>query len=274
MIKIDYCSDLHLEFDSDAYQGDVDWKNVFDNLFANSCGDYLVIAGDLFACNPRLNGVESIVDDALVSLHQAISERYKRAFFVLGNHDYWYHNFNEALGWWSQKLHDPITVLDINDNPIVKLDDNTILIGSTGWTELDNDQQSNVEYWMNDYRYIRGSGDNRVRAKDTSSVATATRELIENVASENPDKTIIVATHHAPSFKCKNLAKVCPEAYFNKWDDLIERHSNIRYWIHGHVHQHFQCRIGNCDVCSNARGYFWNEEIADYFSMRMIAVAS
>jgi hypothetical protein len=32
-------------------------------------------------------------------------------------------------------------------------------------------------------------------------------------------------------------------------------HPQIKYWIHGHTHTHFDYKIGECRVICNPRGY-------------------
>lgn len=272
MINIDYCSDLHFEFDADYYDyrdGYVDWDRVIESTFKNPQSDILCIAGDLFACNTNIAAMFNDFKAMLNSLDKFINCHYQRAFFVLGNHDYWYYDIDDVLMFWKNHLSDSIHLLN---NDMVTLDQDTLLVGSTGWTEIDDaDQRMHAQYWMNDYRYIRNDH-GRLTADITSNFATATKKYIQRIAEENHNKKIVVVTHHAPSLNCQNINKTVPQAYFNNWDCLLENHSNITDWIYGHAHQNFDIVIGSCHTHCNARGYFPCESTSKDFKLQSIVV--
>jgi Icc-related predicted phosphoesterase len=72
-----------------------------------------------------------------------------------------------------------------------------------------------------------------------------------------------VITHHAPSHKSlpqavkSDLGLLCA-AYASSLDELIIK-SEPLLWIHGHIHQPQNYKIGNTRIVSNPRGYAFEE---------------
>ena len=44
-------------------------------------------------------------------------------------------------------------------------------------------------------------------------------------------------------------------AYASDLSDFILDQENIKYWVHGHMHDPFDYEIGQCRVVCNPRGY-------------------
>lgn len=266
MTEFDVCSDLHLEFDLDFY-GYLD-RQYIDQLFDNQSSDNLIIAGDLFAIPQRAHSERQLFDDIIGTIDDVVKSRYKNAYFVLGNHDYWYHydcDCQEIVDFWTKKL-PSFNVLDYTTNPIALIDD-IVIFGSTGWTELKNDiDLSIVERSMNDYRY------SNFTAGYTSANAAATRKAIDKAAKQYYDKQLLVVTHHAPLQQCQIVHKSVPQAYFNQWTNVIDDNPNITNWIYGHVHQRYRFQHNKCALISNARGYCNHESIADDFRVLKVVV--
>lgn len=159
------------------------------------------------------------------------------------------------------------TVLDINTNPKTKIGDIDVF-GTTGWTELDEYGQYQAKLYMNDYRnYAKGT----LTPSWTTRQAARTYRALEKFAKSTSNGLVI--THHAPSFKCAFQNKSFPAAYCNDWDQLMtSENTGIKNWVHGHLHQHYQRKIGHCNVFSNARGYREYEAIASSFKPLTIKV--
>ncbi len=82
---------------------------------------------------------------------------------------------------------------------------------------------------------------------------------------KNPDKKVVVATHHAPSLQgvaVSQRASRINAAYYTDLHAFIEQRPNIGAWIHGHTHVQTEYAVGQCRVLSNARGYAGRERAA------------
>ncbi len=78
--------------------------------------------------------------------------------------------------------------------------------------------------------------------------------LAAELAKPFPGKTVVI-THHAPSVRSVSLhyaAHPATPAYASRLDHLVKL---ADFWIHGHLHQACDYRIGKCQVLSNPRGF-------------------
>ena len=86
----------------------------------------------------------------------------------------------------------------------------------------------------------------------------------------------IVVGHHAPSklsvaerFMHDNLMN---GAFYSALDDFIAYRPQIRYWLHGHMHNNSNYWIGETRVVCNPRGYIGHESCADWFKLQYLEV--
>jgi hypothetical protein len=129
-----------------------------------------------------------------------------------------------------------------------------------------------ARWYLNDHRQIDlevGKMDRflplHARAQHLQSRAWLDRVLSEPFAGDT-----IVVTHHAPSSKSVSpqyAGDPLTPAFVSDVEDLILAHQP-RYWIHGHVHQSFNYRLGRTQVLCNPRGY--GRENAKDFSHDLI----
>lgn len=81
---------------------------------------------------------------------------------------------------------------------------------------------------------------------------------IKRLVEENPDKDIIIVTHHCPTPKCISPNYVHSNlnaSYVSDLEDFIVKHPNIRAWCCGHVHTVTIDKVGECNIICNPRGY-------------------
>lgn len=153
------------------------------------------------------------------------------------------------------------------ENDYVELDDNIIVVGATLYTDykLDGIPQfigmRACKRSMNDYRYgLYDDGNEVVALKPEHCLDMFNESLayIEKVCNENPNKQIIVVTHHAPSNKAITSSYRGSDSncgYASNLDDFIFNHPNIKAWVYGHCHTQMQFKIGDCICINNSRGY-------------------
>lgn len=124
---------------------------------------------------------------------------------------------------------------------------------------------------MSDFYLIEKRDGDRMRGfrpSDARAAFTTSLAFIEGIVDANPDKKVVVATHHAPSLEgvspSQRTSRVNP-AYLTDLTAVIEARPNIGVWVHGHTHVQTEYAVGGCRVLSNARGYAGRERAAVSF---------
>ena len=282
-MKIDYCSDLHLDW---VFEDDVIFDeqcveqiyNEIDNvLYKDEYGDVLVIAGDIAIG-------DSLYEDVYRMLDQWCKDHYKRAIVVLGNHDYWC----SSLAGGRSKIAQWMPFCDVIDivedaEPIVI--DDVAFIGTTMWTDVCNQEYGvsrfAIQRRMNDYRSVRINEQSFTPASvfDTIDVNNKAREAIFEAISSITDKKIVVITHHAPVMVTRYVpAEFLHDyhsnglwpAYFNTGLEEMIGDSKVDLWIFGHIHEQGQFNVGNVKLIYNCKGYQGRESISDDFKINTI----
>lgn len=265
-MKIAFCSDLHLEFET------LSIKNTENP-------DVLILAGDICVADhfEKLSGPRYIAANEYYKFFEQVCLEFAHVIYVMGNHEHYEGDFVDTKELLEQSL--PFDNLHILNNESIKIDD-VVFIGSTLWTDL-NGSDPITEYhlanMMNDYRKIYNSEKNRLlRPHDTFEEHRRSVKYIQNVVDNNKDKKIVVITHHAPSrlstpdrFKDDYRMN---GGYSSNLDFMIEDFDNVAYWIHGHIHDPVDYMIGKTRIISNPRGYAGYEYTADDFVLKYIDV--
>lgn len=253
-MKIRIMSDLHLDVNEKypLYLPDED-KDTFTILAGDTAGEI-----DM--------GVEWV------------KENCPNGVCIAGNHIV-YNNYGLTLQDLKQSLKEdfPLTSsMKFLDNDSVELNDNIIIVGTTLYTDyalyrykFDGSENegwlqralSDAKRFMNDFKwglYDTGETVVELMPEHYLEMFNKSLEYIKNVCESNPDKQIIVVTHHAPSSESihqRYQFSRANDGYASHLDDFILNHPNIKAWIHGHVHDRFNYMIGNCRVICNPRGY-------------------
>ena len=224
-------------------------KYDFGNDFVICCGD---ISGDRF------------------KTAEWIKKYIKRGIVVAGNHL----GYNWISGDEEDTLDNSIKYLqnEFSDEPIYFLEnqhieiDNVIFIGCILFTDFNlyNDEllsRMTAYRSMNDYRYVKILKYKKVKLMSPDEQIIRhkrSKKYIENICKKNPDKKIVVITHHAPSeqsieYKYKN--DLLSSAFASNLESLIEKYPNIKLWCHGHVHHVCDYKVFDTRIVANPRGY-------------------
>lgn len=241
-MKIQLASDLHLEFLQRDWPG--------ERIIVPVPGaDVLVLAGDI------ANGTQAI---------QLFRDWPVPVLYLAGNHEFYETEFDrtrEALR--KAAVGSAITFLD-NDNLAF---DGVRFLGTTLWTdyrlELNRSRHQlmeEAERRLNDHYLIRVGG---VGArKFTSQRALAEHELsrawlAQGLSKPYAGKTVVVS-HHGPhrlSVHPRYVGQALNAAFVS---DLTELLPKADLWLHGHVHDGFDYKVGRCRVVANPAGYVKN----------------
>lgn len=218
--------------------------------------DAVVIAGD--------------IGEGLLRSLKWISEAgfTKPVCYCAGNHDF----YKRAMDREVEKAREYAVALSTREReaPIYLLQNDAVcvegarFIGATCWTDYklmraDNQQVAMMmaESNMNDHNLIRLASKQYGRFKpyDALREHIASYLYIEQELAKPFDGPTIVVTHHAPAMKSvppRYWGDILNAAYASHLDYLVNQ-SDL--WLHGHIHQACDYRLGDGRVVCNPRGY-------------------
>lgn len=271
MTKVSVCSDLHLEFaDLNLPGGEV----------LLICGDAVEARGikpDMYTGQmPRLMKweTEEKRPDRHYRFFKEECAKYDHVLYIVGNHEHYGGKFNQTHDIIRERLAD--TNVQLLERDTVDIN-GTLFVGATLWSDTSDPMvEMVVKNSMNDYHSITfkefyghdpvQANYRKLRPSDTTREFFKGRDYINLIAANNPDKNIVVMTHHAPS--ARSIDPVFAHqtemnrAYYSDLDQLILDRPNIKFWCHGHTHTNHDYMIGECRVICHPRGYYGYETIA------------
>lgn len=240
-IKLQYASDLHLEFPAN--------KELLKQHPLQPVGEILVLAGDI---------VPFEVMDKHKDFFNYVSNHFETTYWLPGNHEYYHFDIAEKCG----VLHEQIrsNVFLVNNTSVVH--GHTKLIFSTLWSKISLGHQWQIERSMNDFHLIKHK-DFRFSAEQYNQLHTESLTFIQNELKTVQEEKLAVFTHHCPTFLNypeQYKGDVLNEAFAVELHNLIET-SRITYWVYGHHHSNIpEFSIGNTRLITNQLGYVQQNE--------------
>jgi Icc-related predicted phosphoesterase len=243
-MKVAYCSDLHLEFES------IDPQELLSDA------DVLILAGDIVLIKYIVNATRDADNDPadIINFFDTLTGAYKHIIWIMGNHEY-YRSDLADIDELKRSLQS-YTNLHILNNEAIMIDD-VKFIGGTMWTDLNEQDPMTVLYapsMLNDFRVIRDHG----ARFSAGSWLQMHYEFLTMLHKEITERCVVV-THHSPAKK--TILPRYADAYemnglyVSRLEELILR-NDIKLWIHGHLHCAPTIDVGeNNIVTSNTRGY-------------------
>ena len=250
-MKIQYMSDLHLEF------APMPVPPVL--------GDVLVLAGDIHL---GVNAIPWI---------EQCAQKFEHVIYILGNHEYYGQmmwklpdKIRRSLAGYSMddpafpaavtplklnKLFDPITNVYFLDNESVTLD-GVHFHGSTMWMK----GHPSLKYRMNDFKkitckYIYNQY-GKFSVDKAAELHLKAKDFLHSAIV--PGETNVVITHHAPSQEMVNLIRYRDdEMNSGYFAEVIHEFSpdDVKLWISGHTHAASDKVLSGIHSVSNCRGY-------------------
>ena len=234
-MRIAYASDLHLEFDDSL------------TLTGLSTADVLVLAGDV---------------DTMPEYYTEILRKLRLAYagpvlFVLGNHEY----YNGVFPDDRQKYRDAIAhdrQAHLLENEAVVLD-GVRFLGSTLWTDFAcGKQMRNCQHMMSDFEVIHDGVSGSITPETILKVHQDSIAWLDDQFTNHPHAgPNIVVTHHAPSYQSQHprfAGSPISGGFCSNQEHRIQRWKPD-VWIHGHVHDPMDYRIGQTRILCNPWGY-------------------
>ena len=132
-MKIQYCSDLHLEFP--------DNKEYILNNPIETIADILILAGDIVPFK-IMNEQKDFFD--------YISKNFKTTFWIPGNHEHYYYNVDSS-SFLDTKIRNNIFLV----NNCVKEISGVNLIFSTLWSNISESKRWIIQQSLSDFKVIK-----------------------------------------------------------------------------------------------------------------------
>lgn len=244
-MRINYMSDLHLEFGGpDLEVGE---------------GDVLILAGDVCTASSFVMRGEEKEKLMYLRFFNKCVENYKKVFYVMGNHEHYSYFYDETEKVLREHLPEGITLLH-NQSEYY---DGVHFVGATLWTNFNNGDGATMQLAqnsMNDYHTVyKKSGMNLLTPQETLKENDNTVKWFNQCIPTLAQGPVVVITHHAPSPQSFNNGyreESSKPFYVNDLESFINKNKNIKYWVHGHIHETNNYQIGECNVVSNPRGYY------------------
>lgn len=239
-------SDLHLEFNPTWILPSMPEDNE----------TILILAGDVGLASKSYTFVPFIED---------VSERFQDVIFIMGNHEHYKGNFPTSFNKIKDAVVNQLNVHVLEKESIV-IDDVAFICASL-WTDMNNHNVLCIEQSrnaMNDYKIIRTGPTyepwkKRLHPHDTiADFINAKCFIFEEVKKQMADnKTVVVVTHHLPSYKSippQFVGDTMNGAYASELsEDILDNPYKLH--IHGHTHDSVDYMIGDTRIVCNPLGY-------------------
>ena len=247
-MKIQYMSDLHLEFRENS-------RYLKHNELPVT-GDVLVLAGDIFYLRDRIA--------PMMKFWKWASDNYRQVLIVPGNHEYYnYSDVMERGLQWKWMFRENV---GFYQNQVIRIDDTDFVL-STLWSRINPNDEYFVWKGMNNFRQIKFDG-KLLQVEEFNRMHETCIDFIRKSVEESTTGHIVVVTHHLPTLEVidpQHKNSVLNSAFASEYGDWIAN-SRIDIWIYGHSHTNIDPEIGSTKVICNQMGYiFANEHIVNGF---------
>lgn len=241
-MKIQYASDLHLEFHENN-------RWLRDNPLV-PVGDILVLAGDI-----------GYLGDEIYSRHPFwdwCSHNFEQTLIVPGNHElYKGFDINNLTEGWSEHIRPNVICAYNKTIHFDKID----IIMSTLWAKIHPADAYFTEHSVTDFRRIR-NGVYRMSWDRFNEEHDRCVDFIKRSIEQRTSRKQVVVTHHVPSFELMSdefKGSMINGAFTSDLNLLIES-LPIDYWIYGHSHRNIDGEIGGTKIVTNQVGYVFAGE--------------
>lgn len=245
-MKIQYCSDLHLEFPEN--------NRYVNNNPILPVGEILLLAGDILPF--ALNHLE-------YSFFDYVADHFEAVYWVPGNHEY----YGSNIGINSDAIFEKIrsNVFLVNNHKIIHK--NVNIICSTLWSYISPESESLLHKRLTDFSTITCNGEPFLPLQFNQLHETGLAYLKKEISQLNIGSKNMVVSHHVPTllhYPPKYKKSELSQGFVVELQDLIVD-SNVSNWLYGHHHSNTpDFMIGKTTMRTNQLGYTRQHEHGSY----------
>lgn len=252
-MKIQYASDLHLEFPENR-------KFLKENPL-KPMGDVLVLAGD----------IGYLAEYALYAdFWDFVSENFSETIVAIGNHElYTYFDLADISDGLVSTIRPNVKVYY---NSVIQIN-NIDFIVSTLWSKIPVVDAYLTERGVNDFYRIMYKG-KKLSYNAFNEEHERCFDFLKNSIEKSTAEKMVVVTHHVPSFTLSSLDFADSRingAFTTELGDYIVGNP-IDIWIYGHSHRNINKTIGRARCVSNQLGYVHCGENKDFDNEKIIEI--
>jgi len=252
-MKIQYASDLHLEFREN--------KEFLKANPLQPIGDVLVLAGDI---------VPFGVMDKHKDFFRSVSDNFAATYWIPGNHEYYGFDLATKCGVLNEKIRSNVFL--VNNTSVVH--DDVKLIFSTLWTKISPAYEWQIERNMSDFHVIK-NGKFRFSAQRYNELHADSIAFLEKELTAETNLKKVVVTHHVPTlmnYPEQYKGSILNEAFAVELFDLIDA-TGSDCWIYGHSHGNRpDFVIGKTQLLTNQLGYVKYGEYQQFNANKRITI--
>ncbi|KAI0785939.1 Ser/Thr protein phosphatase protein [Abortiporus biennis] len=250
-VQLQIVSDLHLEIErSPAPRG-----KEFYHFDVPVCAPHLALLGD----------IGWTLQDDLFSWLKVQLNLFETVFFVSGNHEPYRSSIaeseNRLVAFASEIEADPSVSGKFAYLSRTRYDISPMhtILGCTLWSALNPDDLDILSWSLTDFRRIENFNPDAFIVKHQEDLDWL-NNTVDEIARTEPDRKVIVFTHHAPTIKGTGDPKFDGEPTSSAFATEItaERCWNkdvVELWAFGHTHWCCDFEVHGVRVYSNQRGY-------------------
>ncbi len=241
-MNLHIASDLHLEYLNKRFPESLRVDRLYTPF-----ADVMVLAGDIHV------GMQAV---------EKFGHWPHPVLYIPGNHEFYDHAIDPQVAALRKAAENTAIVVMSRDEYI---DQGVRFLGCTLWTDYQLNGTGGrqlaamfaCEARIADHRKIMGiqKVGQGFSAKQAYQLHQEERAWLEHKLDEPFDGRTVVITHHAPSrgsIHPRFRGDPCNSAFVSDLDELVMK---ADLWIHGHVHDSFDYKVGKCRVVANPGSY-------------------
>jgi predicted phosphohydrolase len=252
-MKIQYASDLHLEFSQN--------KKFLQTNPIQPLGDVLLLAGDIV--------LFKYMDDH-DDFFKYVSDNFEVTYWIPGNHEYYHFDASKKTGSFKESIKDNVFLV----NNISVQHEDVKLVFTTLWSKISPAYELQIEDGMNDFHVIKYKGKRFSSTQFNLFHKESLQFLNKELNYEKNGKTVVV-THHVPTlmnYPAIYKTSMLNQAFAVELGESIEA-SGPDYWVYGHSHFNTpDFKIKNTRLLTNQMGYVQMDEHKTYKNNALIDI--